>query len=70
MAIHPGPVAGRSGRIDMAVLKQAHSIEDVVAGYGIALRPRGKGLVGLCPFHDDREHPNLHVYPATSSWYC
>ena len=62
------PVDNR--QFDTDAIKRECSVEQVVAGYGIALRPRGKGLVGLCPFHDDREHPNLHVYPATSSWYC
>ena len=70
MAIHPGPVAGRSGRIDMAVLKQAHSIEDIVAGYGVELRRQGRALVGRCLFHADGGRPNLYVFGSTNSWYC
>jgi len=27
-------------------------------------------LVGRCPFHTDAGRPNLHVYPATESFYC
>jgi DNA primase len=57
-------------RIDTAALKRAHPIADVVAGYGIELRPAGRALVGRCPFHLDRGRPNLHVYPASDSWYC
>jgi len=57
-------------RIDTAAVKRAHPIADVVARYGIELRPAGRALVGRCPFHLDRGRPNFHVYPTSSSWYC
>ena len=57
-------------RIDTAALKRAYPVADVVARYGIELRAAGRALVGRCPFHPDRGRPNLHVYPASSSWYC
>src|SRR6185436_10580467 len=38
--------------------------------YGVYLRPSGRALFGRCPFHPDGGRPNLHVYPATQSWYC
>ncbi len=57
-------------RIDTEVLKSEHPIEEVVARYGIELRPSGRTLVGRCPFHNDGGRPNLYVYPATRSWYC
>src|ERR671933_376889 len=57
-------------RVDVAALKRAHSIADVVLGYGVELCSRGRALVGRCPFHDDGGRPNLHVYPTTQSWYC
>jgi DNA primase len=56
--------------IDTAALKQDRPIADVVAGYGIELRPSGRTLIGRCPFHADGGRPNLHVYPATASFYC
>jgi DNA primase len=56
--------------IDTAALKRAHPIAEVVARYGIELRPSGRALVGRCPFHLDRGRPNFHVYPTSSSWYC
>ncbi len=59
-----------SYRFDVEALRQAHPIADVIAGYGIELRPTGGALVGRCPFHNDGGRPNLHVYPATQSWYC
>lgn len=57
-------------RIDVEALRHNHPVADVIAGSGVALRPAGRALVGRCPFHDDRGRPNLHVYPATQSWYC
>src|SRR5581483_8562720 len=57
-------------QFDTDAIRRDYPVEQVVAGYGIALHQRGTALVGLCLFHDDREHPNLHVYPAKASWYC
>lgn len=33
------------------------------------LRPRGRALVGRCPFHDDRD-PSLTVWPDEGRWRC
>src|SRR4051812_47028395 len=57
-------------RYDVAAIKQAHALADVVLGYGVELRSSGQTLVGRCPFHADGGRPNLHVYPTTQSWYC
>jgi len=57
-------------RIDTAELKRSRPIVDVVASYGIDLRPRGRTAVGPCPFHTDGGRPNLYVYPATDSFFC
>jgi DNA primase len=59
-----------SSRFDTDALRQAHPIAEVVTGYGISLQPRGRALVGRCPFHSDGGRPNLYVYPDTASWYC
>lgn len=59
-----------SRHVDTAALKQCRPIADVVATYGIELRRVGRTLVGRCPFHTDGGRPNLHVYPATDSFYC
>jgi DNA primase len=61
--------ANRHG-VDAQALKIAHPIEEVVASYGIELRPQGQALVGRCPLHHDRGRPNLHVWPASRSWWC
>jgi DNA primase len=57
-------------RFDVAAIKRAHPIADVVLGYGVELHASGRALVGRCPLHDDGGRPNLHVYPHTESWYC
>jgi DNA primase len=57
-------------RTDIDAIKRAHPIVDVVARYGIDLRPSGRALVGRCSFHPDGGRPNLHVYPASNSFYC
>ena len=61
---------GPTGRVDVAAFKRRHPIGDVVARYGIDLRPVGRARVGYCPFHDDRRKPNLYVYDDTDSWCC
>ena len=43
-------------------------IEQVISSY-TELRRRGKHLVGLCPFHNERT-PSFVVYPETHSFYC
>ena len=58
------------GKIDTEELKRAHPVEMVIARYGVELRPSGSALVGRCPLHVDEGRPNLHVYPASRSWYC
>jgi DNA primase len=57
-------------RIDAEALKLAHPIEEVVGRYGIQLRRQGQALVGRRPLHHDQGRPNLHVWPASRSWYC
>jgi hypothetical protein len=44
------------------------SIVDVV-GRHIKLKKVGKNLVGLCPFHNEK-NPSFYVYPESNSFYC
>ena len=57
-------------RIDTDAVKRAYPVAEVLARYGVELRPSGRTLVGRCPLHADGGRPNLHVYPQTASWYC
>ncbi|HTV48870.1 MAG TPA: DNA primase [Phycisphaerae bacterium] len=49
-------------------VRDAARIEEVV-GEHVSLRPAGRELVGLCPFHDDRR-PSMHVVPHKQIYWC
>ena len=49
-------------------LQERVDIEEVISSH-ITLRRRGKTLVGLCPFHNEKS-PSFTVYPDTNSFYC
>ena len=49
-------------------IKYKNDIESVMAPY-ISLKRRGKNLVGLCPFHNEKT-PSFTVYPENGSFYC
>lgn len=51
--------------------RQVQEATDIVAliGEQVALRPRGREFLGLCPFHDDH-HPSMHVSPAKQIYKC
>lgn len=49
-------------------LRDSNDIESVIGSY-IDLKRRGKNLVGLCPFHNEKT-PSFTVYPETASYYC
>lgn len=36
---------------------------------GVKLKKHGENLLGLCPFHDDRE-PSLVITPEKNLWHC
>ncbi|MGH9268011.1 MAG: CHC2 zinc finger domain-containing protein, partial [Acidimicrobiales bacterium] len=50
-------------------LKAEVAVERLAEARGIVLRRHGKDLLGLCPFHDDRE-PSLVISPAKNLWHC
>ena len=47
---------------------QATDIVDLVGQY-VALKRKGREMVGLCPFHDDKR-PSLNVSPAKQIFKC
>ncbi len=49
-------------------LRMRNDIVSVVSPY-VDLRRRGRTLVGLCPFHNEKT-PSFTVYPETQSFYC
>ena len=50
-------------------LKRDIDLASLVRGRGIELRQHGGNLIGLCPFHNDRD-PSLVVTPAKNLWNC
>src|SRR5512141_842186 len=50
-------------------LKSQISLERLAVAKGIKLRQHGENLLGLCPFHDDRE-PSLVITPSKNLWHC
>ncbi len=50
-------------------LKRDIDLASLVRGRGIELRQHGANLIGLCPFHNDRD-PSLVVTPAKNLWNC
>ncbi len=49
-------------------IKYRSDIESVISPY-VTLKRRGKNLLGLCPFHNEKT-PSFTVYPESSSFYC
>jgi len=54
---------------DIERIKRETDLAAVVRARGVALKAQGGDLVGLCPFHDDK-NPSLHVTPAKRLWRC
>ena len=50
-------------------LKKEVSLQRLCEKYGSALKPHGKDLIGLCPFHDDHD-PSFVVTPSNNLWHC
>ena len=49
-------------------VRETARIDEVAAGY-LTLRRSGKGLVALCPFHDERR-PTIRLSPALYIGKC
>src|SRR5580700_3802281 len=50
-------------------LKEEVSLQRLVELAGVELRQKGKDLVGLCPFHEERTG-SLVVTPEKNLWHC
>src|SRR6202021_3937543 len=50
-------------------LKKEVSVQAAAEARGIKLRRSGKELIGLCPFHDDR-NPSFNIDPVKNGWSC
>ena len=67
--------AGQEERCDMIereridTLKSTVDLVSVIQSRGIVLKKRGKSLIGLCPFHKEKE-PSFSVTPSKNEWHC
>jgi DNA primase len=50
-------------------LKSSVNLVTLVEASGLVLERRGADLVGLCPFHEDRD-PSLVITPDKNLWHC
>lgn len=50
-------------------LKREIPVERLAEAKGVVLKRHGADLVGLCPFHEDRE-PSLVISPQKNLWHC
>ena len=50
-------------------LKREIAVDKLATARGVKLQRHGADLIGLCPFHDDRE-PSLVISPAKNLWHC
>lgn len=55
-------------RADIARVLDATDIVRIV-GQSVQLRPKGREMAGLCPFHDDR-NPSMYVSPTKQIYKC
>lgn len=54
---------------ELEALKKDIDLAALVRAKGVELKAHGKDLIGLCPFHQDRE-PSLVVTPSKNLWHC
>jgi DNA primase catalytic core len=59
----------RIPEVEIERLKHEVSLERLVESAGVKLTRHGADLMGLCPFHDDRE-PSLVISPKKNLWHC
>lgn len=50
-------------------IKQEIDLADLVRSSGVELKSQSKNLIGLCPFHNDK-NPSLVITPDKNLWHC
>lgn len=62
-------MAGRIRRSDIDELRSRINIGDIVGDYVTLKRAGVDSLMGLCPFHEER-NPSFHVRPRAGRYHC
>lgn len=58
-------------QIDTSYIINHVSLIDLALEYGVDLIEQTSGdYVALCPFHDDKDTPSLHIYSLTNTYHC
>ena len=57
-----------SFRYPVEEIRERCNLVEIISQH-VALRKRGKTLVGLCPFHNEKT-PSFTVHPERQSWMC
>lgn len=70
---HPGAMNPAGSRMALRddLKERVQQATDIVRliGEHVALKPKGREFVGLCPFHDDKS-PSFYVNPAKQIYKC
>jgi DNA primase len=59
----------RISELELERLKREVSLQRLVEAKGVVLKRHGADLLGLCPFHDDKE-PSLVISPKNNLWHA
>ena len=51
-------------------IKTGTNLVSLIQSRGVALNQKGQNWTGLCPFHDDKQTPNLIVTPGKGLFRC
>ena len=54
----------------IARIKTDTDLVALIQSRGVALKQQGSNWTGFCPFHEDKENPNLIVTPGKGLWRC
>jgi DNA primase catalytic core len=55
---------------EIARIKTDTDLVALIQSRGVALKQQGTNWTGFCPFHEDKENPNLIVTPSKGLWRC
>ena len=63
---------GESRWVDYRMVKEAVTVEQVLAHYGIlaGFRPQGSALVGACPIHKGHSTRQFKLSPSRRGYHC
>jgi len=59
----------RIAEAELERIKGEVSVQRLAEARGVQLKKHGDNLLGLCPFHEDR-NPSVVVTPSKNLWHC